>query len=269
MTQKMNNTVTICQLSYMPDYQVKEVMEENHSINDEDIIDSFKAEDGAEWYGYVEESFTLSADDIRDAVKDAGYDADKMDEMTKEEKYRMVMGLVDEEILCNPDNYCTITECEKDCKCDFIGIEENVDGDFDIYIEVKFKFTLDGDEVKKKLIKRITLSDATDEQIENAILSNPKEFGFSDLPLDREDLIEAAMTDLWWKSGYSEYVNMVDEPVSFRDYVETDIDDSELSVSIDREDEEVSGEIYIEFHWSEFLDRYDNWLPSDMEIEVE
>ena len=45
-------------------------------------------------------------------------------------------------------------------------------------------------------MKEIPLREATLEQIENAILSNPKEFGFSDLPVDREDLIEAAMNDL-------------------------------------------------------------------------
>lgn len=266
MTQKMNNTATICQMTYMPDYQV---MEEEHSVNEVGIIDSFEAEDGAEWYGYVRETFTLSAEDIKDAVKDAGYDADKMDEMTKEEKYRMVMGLVDEEVLCNPDNYSIITECDKDYKCDVIEIEENVDGDFDICVEVKFKFTLDGDEVKKQLVKRITLKDATDEQIENAILSNPEQFGFSDLPLDREDLMEVAMTDIYWNSAYKEYVDMVDEPVSFRDYVDGYIDSIELSVFIDREYEESDGKIHIECKWGDFFNSYNKWFSSDMEIEVE
>jgi len=264
----MNNTVTICQISYMPDYQV---VEDEHSINDEDIIESFKAEDGAEWYGYVAETFTLSAEDIRDAVKDAGYDADKMDEMTKEEKYRMVMGMVDEEFLCNPDNYSIITECDKDYKCDTVEIEGDVDEDEKllIYIEVKFKFTLDGDEVKKQLVKRITLKDATDEQIENAILSNPKQFGFSDLPLDREDLMEVAMNDIYWNTAYSEYVDMVDDPVSFRDYVDGYIDTIELSVFIDREDEERDGKIHIECKWGDFFNKYYSWVSSDMEIEVE
>ena len=118
-------------------------------------------------------------------------------------------------------------------------------------------------------MKKITLSEATDEQIENAILSNPEQFGFSDLPVNREDLIESAMTDLWWKSGYSEYVNMVDEPVSLQDYVESYIDDIELRVSIDREDEERDGKIHIECRWGDFFNRYDNLVSSDMEIEVE
>lgn len=265
MTQKMNKTATICQISYMPDYQV---VEDEHSINDEYLIESFDAEDGAEWYGYVAETFNLSAEDIKDAVKDAGYDADKMDEMTKEEKYRMVMGLVDEEVLCNPDNYSIITECDKDYKCDTIEIEGDVDEDeyLLIYVEVKFKFTLDGDEVKKQLIKRITLSDATDEQIENAILSNPKEFGFSDLPLDRDDLIEAAMNDPFWETGYRDFGHLLG---SFRDYVENSIDNIELEVFIHREDEERDGNIHIELHWDGFLKKYDSYLSSDMEIEVE
>ena len=118
-------------------------------------------------------------------------------------------------------------------------------------------------------MKKITLSEATDEQIENAILSNPKEFGFSDLPLDREDLIEAAMNDVSWNTGYSEYVNMVNEPVSFRDYVEGYIDTIELSVFIYREDEENDGKIHIECRWGDFFNKYDNWVSSDMEIEVE
>lgn len=118
-------------------------------------------------------------------------------------------------------------------------------------------------------MKKITLSEATDEQIENAILSNPEQFGFSDLPIDREDLIEAAMTDVSWNTGYSEYVDMDDEPVSFRDYVESYIDDSELRVSIDREYEEMNGDINIECQWSGFFNKYDNWFSSDKEIEVE
>lgn len=118
-------------------------------------------------------------------------------------------------------------------------------------------------------MKKITLSEATDEQIENAILSNPEQFGFSDLPIDREDLIEAAMNDVSWNTGYSEYVDMVDEPVSFRDYVDGYIDTIELSVFIYREDEESDGKIHIECRWGDFFNKYDNWVSSDMEIEVE
>ena len=118
-------------------------------------------------------------------------------------------------------------------------------------------------------MKKITLSEATDEQIENAILSNPEQFGFSDLPLDREDLMEAAMNDVSWNTAYSEYVDMVDDPVSFRDYVNGYINTIELSVFIYREDEESDGKIHIECRWGDFFNKYDNWLSSDMEIEVE
>lgn len=121
-------------------------------------------------------------------------------------------------------------------------------------------------------MKKITLREATEEQIQNAVENNPELFGFN-IPQTREDLIEAAMEDYGYKNGYMEYCNLYNDSLSFREYVESFIDNRDycLYVTVDSDYEEIDGVECVRIEWrrEDFLKVESSWFDLDMEIEVE
>ncbi len=114
-------------------------------------------------------------------------------------------------------------------------------------------------------MKKIALREATYEELENSILNNPEHFGFN-IPKTREELVEAAMNEDSWKTGYSEYHNMY-PALSFREYVECDpeIDNNELQVFV----REYDGYIVVECKMTALYGSESRSFSPDFEIEVE
>ena len=121
-------------------------------------------------------------------------------------------------------------------------------------------------------MKRITLREATEEQIINAVKNNPELFGFN-IPQTNEDLIDAAMEDCSWNTGYEEHCNMYDDSLSFREYVESYISncDYEPYITVYSDYEKFDGVecVCIDWRMQDFFKTESGWFDLDKEIEVE
>lgn len=121
-------------------------------------------------------------------------------------------------------------------------------------------------------MKRITLREATEEQIINAVKNNPELFGFN-IPQTNEDLIDAAMEDCSWNAGYEEHCNMYDDSLSFREYVESYINnyDYEPYITVYSDYEKFDGVecVCIDWRMQDFFKTESGWFDLDKEIEVE
>ena len=121
-------------------------------------------------------------------------------------------------------------------------------------------------------MKRITLREATEEQIINAVKNNPELFGFN-IPQTNEDLIDAAMEDCSWNAGYEEHCNMYDDSLSFREYVESYINnyDYEPYITVYSDCEKFDGVecVCIDWRMQDFFKTESGWFDLDKEIEVE
>lgn len=115
-------------------------------------------------------------------------------------------------------------------------------------------------------MKKITLKEATNDELKNAILNNPEHFGFH-IPQTREELVEAAMDNQWWQGEYRDYKNTEPEPLSFREWVEfsPDIDNNELRVFV----REYDGYIVVECEMTALAGSEECSFSPDFEIEVE
>ena len=121
-------------------------------------------------------------------------------------------------------------------------------------------------------MKKITLREATEEQIINAVKNNPELFGFN-IPQTNEELIDAAMEDNNWQIGYEEHCNMYDDSLSFREYVESYINnyDYEPYITVYSDYEESDGVECVRIDWrmEDFFKTESGWFDLDKEIEVE
>ena len=121
-------------------------------------------------------------------------------------------------------------------------------------------------------MERITLREATEEQIINAVKNNPELFGFN-IPQTNEDLIDAAMEDCSWNTGYEEHCNMYDDSLSFREYVESYINncDYEPYITVYSDYEKFDGVecVCIDWRMQDFFKTESGWFDLDKEIEVE
>ena len=121
-------------------------------------------------------------------------------------------------------------------------------------------------------MKRITLREATEEQIINAVKNNPELFGFN-IPQTNEELIDAAMEDCNWNTGYEEHCNMYDDSLSFREYVESYINNNQYDVYItvysDYEKFDGVECVCIDWRMQDFFKTESGWFDLDKEIEVE
>lgn len=121
-------------------------------------------------------------------------------------------------------------------------------------------------------MKKITLREATEEQIINAVKNNPELFGFN-IPQTNEDLIDAAMEDNNWQTGYDEHCNMYDDSLSFREYVESYVNnyDYEPYITVFSDYEESDGVefVRIDCRMESFFKTESGWFDLNKEIEVE
>lgn len=140
-------TYIVFQDKYNKYYGVTDV--EDFNEDNPDIMEYFEAEDGAEWYGTVVESLRLRADDIDD------FDLDDIKCMCDEQLMSVFRDYLPEEDFYDfEENGAGITECEEDYIPSYNkGYERDVDHEgVSITAEIKFKFILDGGEVKSEIV---------------------------------------------------------------------------------------------------------------------
>lgn len=115
-----------------------------------DIVDSFKAEVGAEWYGYITENIHIKKDDM----EEAGYTLEDLENMSCTELYDAVYDILldPEKEFSDWENGAGITECEEDKPNEAYDIEDDYDRVV-VTVEVKYKFTMCDSEVKSERVK--------------------------------------------------------------------------------------------------------------------
>ena len=121
-------------------------------------------------------------------------------------------------------------------------------------------------------MKRISIVDATEEQIIEYIKNNPDSWTLGKL-IDNEEQVYRAMEDCSWNAGYEEHCNMYDDSLSFREYVESYINnyDYEPYITVYSDYEKFDGVecVCIDWRMQDFFKTESGWFDLDKEIEVE
>ncbi len=141
-------TYTVYQSKYSYGYLVADT---DDFRPDRDTHEYFEAEDGAEWYGVVVMSIFAS----KHAIESEGYDMDDVEKMDDDEMLEMLKDVLPEERFYDwQDNIAYIDECDEDYEPDYIHGNENTVDYKGVYVncELKYKFTLDGGEVKSEIV---------------------------------------------------------------------------------------------------------------------
>lgn len=145
--KKENETYTVYQTNYSYGYGVTD---EYVSPNEEDITESFEAEEGAEWYGVDIMSFTIPANDI----EDAGYDIDEVEGMEDNKLMEMLKEVIDEDKLYDWEKGGNIEECDEDYKVTGpkgFGVERYYN-EVVVTAEIKYKFWIENGDVKYSVV---------------------------------------------------------------------------------------------------------------------
>lgn len=145
--KKENETYTVYQTNYSYGYGVSD---EYVSPNEDDITESFEAEEGAEWYGVDIMSFTIPADDI----EDAGYDIDEVEGMDDNKLIEMLKEVIDDDKLYDWENGGNIEECDEDYKVTGpkgFGVERYYN-EVVVTAEIKYKFWIENGDVKYSVV---------------------------------------------------------------------------------------------------------------------
>ena len=134
-TETKNNpkTYVVYQHNRLPGYQIYDPTDE-YSIrpNEEDIIEQFEAEEGAEWYGYITENIHLKSEDI----EDEGYEVEDLYKMSSEELYNAVCEIHPdiEKEFADWENGAGINECDEDYQVEAYDFDGET-----VTMEVKYK----------------------------------------------------------------------------------------------------------------------------------
>ena len=152
-TKKDSNakTYVVYQDKYVTGYGVYDPSDtESTKPSEFDIVDSFKAEAGAEWYGYITETIHIKKEDI----EDNGYTVEQLENMSGTELYDAVYDILPdpEKEFSDWENGALINECDEDKPNEAYDIED--DGEWVVVtVDVKYRFTMCDGEVKFERVK--------------------------------------------------------------------------------------------------------------------
>lgn len=149
--KKEEKTYTVYQDNYTTGYKVYDPADEcSHKPSDTDIAESFTAEEGAEWFGCLNETIHIEKDDM----EEAGYTVEQLDDMSETELYDAVYDILTdpEKEFSDWENGALINECDEDKPNEAYDIED-VDDEVVVTVVVKYKFTMCDGEVKSERVK--------------------------------------------------------------------------------------------------------------------
>lgn len=152
-TKKDSNakTYVVYQDKYVTGYGVYDPSDpEGHNPSEFDIAESFNAEEGAEWFGYLNETIHIKKDDM----EEAGYTVEDLENMSKTELYDAVYDILSdpEKEFSDWENGSLIIECDEDKPNEAYDIEDDDDWVV-VTVDVKYKFTMCDGEVESERVK--------------------------------------------------------------------------------------------------------------------
>lgn len=147
-TNSNTKTFTIYQSKYSYGYEVADT---DNFRPDGDTHECFEAEEGAEWYGTV----LLSIFARTHEIESEGYDMDDVEKMDDDGFLEMLKNVLPEDRFYDwQDRIAYVEECEEYYEpCYNKGYDREVD-EYGVYAncELKYKFTLNGGEVKTEIV---------------------------------------------------------------------------------------------------------------------
>lgn len=204
----MNKKYVVYQDKYVTGYKVYDPSDpESSKPNEFDVVEQFDVEEDAKWFGYLNETIKIKKEDI----EYEGYTVEQLEKMSTTELYNAVF-----ECLPDPEkefsdwgNGANIIECDEDKKNEAYDVID--DGDWVVVtVDVKYKFTMWDGEVKSERVKKrkITLREATDEQIALHIWNRPdlwciegivgdRDFQVYVDKYDEDEAITVHLFDIW------------------------------------------------------------------------
>lgn len=154
--EKNNKTYVVYQDQYGRGYEVYDPDpanddQFNSKPNEFDVVEKFEAEEGAEWYGYLDESINIK----KEWIEDEGYSVEQLKKMSRTELYNAVYKCLPdpEKEFSDWENGACIIECDGDKPNEAYDFEHNYDDWFLVIVDVKYKFTMSNGEVKSERVK--------------------------------------------------------------------------------------------------------------------
>jgi len=142
----------VFQTKYSYGYGITTDAEEIYPSSKNDIIGSFYAEEGAEWYATNALNLHIDCEDI----EDEGYEPEELVETMDGDKFREILHAVlgdTDPYKEDPERGGAFSECDEKFKGPDVGFERYKDGDrVFIQTEFKYRFWIENGEIKSELV---------------------------------------------------------------------------------------------------------------------